>query len=66
MSTILMRAISLAGGKSALARKLGISRQNIQQWEVAPVKYVKKIAQATGGKVSEAALMREILDKRAA
>lgn len=66
MHDLMLRVIEITGGKSALARKLGVHRQQIQQWEVPPVKYVKKIAALTNGKVSETALMRAILERKAA
>lgn len=66
MSNALERAFKIVGGKSALARELGLSRQQVSAWRVPPIKYIKRIAQITGGKVSETALLREILEKRAA
>nr|DAL95761.1 MAG TPA: SOS-response transcriptional repressor [Caudoviricetes sp.] len=46
--TALKKAIKKAGGKSALARKLGISQQSIQQWVVVPLKRVKQVSEITG------------------
>lgn len=46
--TALKKAIKIAGGQSALARKLGISQQSIQQWVVVPVKRVKQVSEITG------------------
>lgn len=44
----LKKAIKKAGGQSALARKLGISQQSIQQWVVVPLKRVKQVSEITG------------------
>lgn len=44
----LRKAIKIAGGQSALARKLGIRPQSVQQWKVAPLKRVKKVSDVTG------------------
>ena len=46
--TALKKAIKKAGGQSALARKLGISQQSIQQWVVVPLKRVKQDSEITG------------------
>ena len=46
--TALEKAIKKAGGQSALARKLGISQQSIQQWVVVPLKRVKQVSEITG------------------
>ena len=46
--TALKKAIKKAGGQSALARKLGISQQSIQQWVVVPLKRVKQVSEITG------------------
>jgi DNA-binding transcriptional regulator YdaS (Cro superfamily) len=46
--TALKKAIKIAGGQSALARKLGISQQSIQQWVVVPLKRVKQVSEITG------------------
>lgn len=46
--TALKKAIKKAGGQSALARKLGISHQSIQQWVVVPLKRVKQVSEITG------------------
>ena len=45
--TALKKAIKKAGGQSALARKLGISQQSIQQWVVVPLKRVKQVSEIT-------------------
>ena len=42
--TALKKAIKIA----ALARKLGISQQSIQQWVVVPLKRVKQVSEITG------------------
>jgi DNA-binding transcriptional regulator YdaS (Cro superfamily) len=44
----LSRAIKLAGGVSALARKLGIKPQAISQWEDVPAQRILEIEVATG------------------
>jgi DNA-binding transcriptional regulator YdaS (Cro superfamily) len=41
-------AFKRAGGKLALARKLGVTRQATQLWLVAPVRHVAAIARLTG------------------
>ena len=46
--TALKKAIKKAVGQSALARKLGISQQSIQQWVVVPLKRVKQVSEITG------------------
>lgn len=46
--TALKKAIKIAGGQSALARKLGISQQSIQQWVFVPLKRVKQVSEITG------------------
>ena len=46
--TALKKAIKKACGQSALARKLGISQQSIQQWVVVPLKRVKQVSEITG------------------
>mgnify|MGYP000632935175 FL=1 len=46
--TALKKATKKAGGQSALARKLGISQQSIQQWVVVPLKRVKQVSEITG------------------
>mgnify|MGYP002612734003 FL=1 len=46
--TALKKAIKKAGGQGALARKLGISQQSIQQWVVVPLKRVKQVSEITG------------------
>lgn len=46
--TALKKTIKKAGGQSALARKLGISQQSIQQWVVVPLKRVKQVSEITG------------------
>ena len=46
--TALKKAIKIAGGQRALARKLGISQQSIQQWVVVPLKRVKQVSEITG------------------
>lgn len=44
----LKKAIKKAGGQSALARKLGIRPQSVQQWKVVPFKRIKKVSAVTG------------------
>jgi DNA-binding transcriptional regulator YdaS (Cro superfamily) len=44
----LSKAIKKAGGINALARKLGISGQAVQQWRRVPADRVKEIERLTG------------------
>jgi DNA-binding transcriptional regulator YdaS (Cro superfamily) len=45
------KAIEYVGGKSALARLLGIKRQAIQQWARVPATHAYAIERATKGRV---------------
>jgi hypothetical protein len=44
----LRTAIEKAGGQAALAHALGITRQRVHAWEIAPLKHVHRIAELTG------------------
>lgn len=44
----LKKAIEKMGGQSALARRLGISPQSVQQWKRVPLRRVKRVSQITG------------------
>lgn len=66
MDSALERAVKIIGGKSKLAKGLGVHRQQVSTWTVPPIKYVKRISAMTGGKVSIDALMRGIVEEKAA
>jgi DNA-binding transcriptional regulator YdaS (Cro superfamily) len=44
----LKEAIKRAGSQAALARALGLTKQVVQVWKVAPAKHVARIERATG------------------
>lgn len=44
----LSRAIKLAGGLSALARELGISKQAVYAWQKVPPQHVLQVERLTG------------------
>jgi hypothetical protein len=44
----LQEAIRHAGSQAALAKSLGVSKQAVQVWEIAPVRHVLKIEKLTG------------------
>ena len=44
----LLRAIEIAGSGEVLARRLGITRQALQQWDKIPAKYLIPIERLTG------------------
>lgn len=56
----LRHAIEAAGGKTALARALGITYQAIDQWRRVPALRVLDVEAATGGRVTRHALRPEI------
>jgi len=41
-------AIEKAGGASELARKLGVSRQAVAQWQAVPPRQARKVSELTG------------------
>lgn len=47
----LQRAIAIAGGGAALARRLTISAQAVSQWSRVPASRVIEVEAATGGQV---------------
>ena len=54
------RAIDLAGGVRALARKLGITPQAISQWKRVPAERVLAVERATGGTIARTALRPDL------
>lgn len=48
----LQKAIKIAGGYSALGRRLKINRQAVSQWIKAPAERVLSIEEATGAQIS--------------
>jgi len=44
----LEQALASVGGKAALARQLGVSRQAVQAWKATPVRHVLQIEKITG------------------
>lgn len=44
----LQKAIDAAGGTSNLAKKLGITRQAVEQWQTVPPKQVLAVEKLTG------------------
>jgi len=57
---ITARAIQLAGGRQALADRLGITPQAISMWPQVPAKRVLAVAAATGHKVTPQQLRPDI------
>ena len=62
----LQKAIELSGGYSALARKLGISKQAVWQWQKVPDDRVADVEKATGRRVSRAELRPDLFGGAAA
>ena len=63
----LERAIEIAGGQSALAKKLGKLPSHLQYWRFKgfpPAEIVAAIVEATGGKVSKSDLRPDLWPKR--
>jgi DNA-binding transcriptional regulator YdaS (Cro superfamily) len=56
----LQTAIRIAGGKSAAAEVLGISRQAIWKWDVAPVERVADLERLSKGKITRFELRPDI------
>jgi DNA-binding transcriptional regulator YdaS (Cro superfamily) len=54
------RAVEAAGGKSALARRLGTSRQAVDQWPRVPAERVLAVEKAAGGAVTRYELRPDI------
>ena len=48
MQTGLKRALEIIGGKAALAKHLGITKQAVGQWEQVPPDRVLAVEDATG------------------
>jgi len=44
----LQKAISIAGNSSKLGKKVGVSRQAVEQWKVVPPERVLAVERATG------------------
>jgi len=49
----LQRAVKVAGGQAALARKVGISPQGLWWWEICPAERCLQVSQLTGVSVHE-------------
>ena len=45
---IIFKVFTAAGGASALARELGVSRAALYKWERVPMKYLRTLAKLTG------------------
>lgn len=56
----LQTAVRIAGGRSAAAAALGISRQALWKWRVAPVERVADLERLAKGKVSRYELRPDI------
>ncbi|HMM73696.1 MAG TPA: Cro/CI family transcriptional regulator [Rhodocyclaceae bacterium] len=56
----LQTAIRIAGGKSAAAEALGISRQAIWKWDVAPIERVADLERLAKGKITRFELRPDI------
>lgn len=59
----LKKAIKIAGGFSALGRKLKIHRQAVSQWKKAPAERVLSIEAAAGGEITRHDLRPDIYPK---
>lgn len=63
MNNPIEKAVAIVGSQTALAAKIGVRPQAVQQWVatgIAPVRRVIAIEQATGGKVSRCELRPDI------
>jgi len=49
----LQKAVKVAGGQAALARKVGISPQGLWWWEICPAERCLQVSQLTGVSVHE-------------
>ena len=63
--TALQKAISLAGGHSAVAKHFKIERTAPYQWKVAPPKRAAKLAELTGNKITKEQLRPDIFGEAA-
>lgn len=62
----IMRAVALAGGQSALARELGVTRQTVRVWLIngfVPAKWVDAVERVTAGKVKSQSMIRDIVKR---
>lgn len=48
----LRKAINICGSEAELARRVGVTGQAVNQWDVAPHRRAIEIEKATGGQVS--------------
>lgn len=58
----LSKAIRLAGGHAAVAKRFNIQRTAVYQWKVAPLDRCKGIEEATGGAITRADLRPDHFD----
>lgn len=63
--TVMERVFNIVGGKAEVAQRLGLHRQQVEVWDIPPIKYVRRLSAMTNGKISENQLLRAILDKKA-
>lgn len=65
MKDALLKAVSICGGQSALAKAIGVKPQAVQQWigrGMAPVERVADIERATNGVVTARELRPDIAE----
>lgn len=60
MNQPLQKTLEHVGGQSALAKRLGIRQQSVQQWKKIPPKRALEIEKITDGAVT----VREILEQQ--
>ncbi|WP_111636914.1 helix-turn-helix domain-containing protein [Marinomonas shanghaiensis] len=57
------RAVEIVGSQTALANLLGVKQAHVWNWlhvhKRSPAKYIRRIAQATNGQVTESDLLKD-------
>lgn len=48
MKNGLEKAIQIAGNKTKLAKKLGLTKGYISRWDAIPIKWVRRVSEVTG------------------
>ena len=57
------KAVEIVGSQTALAKMLGVKQAHVWNWlhvhKRSPAKYIRRISQATNGKVTESDLLKD-------